>query len=78
MTGDCQVRFCERLRLKCFCLLDSFTSCSLNINKVMAGNRGLCRNDECPKKQFFYFNQLAAGDASGKGKLSDTSPGNVL
>ena len=23
MMGDCQVRFCERLKLKCFCLLDS-------------------------------------------------------
>ena len=22
MTGDCQVRFRERLKLKCFCLLD--------------------------------------------------------
>ena len=23
MMGDCHVRFCERLKLKCFCLLDS-------------------------------------------------------
>lgn len=22
MMGDCQVRFCERPKLKCFCLLD--------------------------------------------------------
>ena len=32
MMGDCQVRFCERLKLKCFCLLDSplGTRCCFN------------------------------------------------
>ena len=31
MTGDCHVRFCERLGLKCLCLLDSVTRALLNL-----------------------------------------------
>ena len=39
MMGDCQVRFCERLKLKCFCLLDSHRQ-ALRARLVRETHRG--------------------------------------
>jgi len=56
MTGDCHVRFCERLGLKCPCLLDILSCGSIvnqkNVHKPTRYNRAVAMNTE------FYLRRL--------------------
>jgi hypothetical protein len=49
MMGDCQVRFCERLKLKCFCLLDSCPAAS-----TTSMNEATIKIEPYEKNNFIY------------------------
>ncbi len=71
MTGDCQVRFCERLALKCACLLDSINLLALGL-KILHLPTNLPLKNEVARKQsltacvyFMVFDHIELSNTEG-------------